>query len=462
MTRITRRNLLEASLGGLGSAVVASNAAARVPARPTAALRVGVVGVGLRGMAHMKALGYAENGNDVRAPEGVRIVAVCDTFKLHRLLAARVVGRAGEIPADYVDYREMLENEELDVVTIATPDFSHARIAIDAMRAGADVYVEKCMANTLAEALELRRVRAETGRIVQVGYQLHQDQMHRLAREYYQRGYIGEVHMVQSVLRRSGSQGGFLRSLARNGGPPREQIDWERFLMDAAPMREYEPERYFEWRKFWDYGTGISGDLLSHAADEAAMIMDLPAPTTCVSSGGLYHWKGNRETPDTFSASLEFPERDLQFNYSCVTSNSHTPQSMLLLGTEGTMAVSWKIEIFADRFSEKYAEAIESSQINPREPIVLIEDPAAARDQRAAPSELWLAGRGATWTTRGEQEFDTTFLHMDEFISSVRTREQPSASDESSFGSTLACHMATQSYLRERKVRWDAERELIV
>ena len=175
-----------------------------------------------------------------------------------------------------------------------------------------------------------------------------------------------------------------------------------------------------------------------------------------------YYWKGNRETPDTFSASFEFPERDLQLNYSCVTSNSYAPQSMLLLGTEGTMTVSWKLESFADRFSEKYGEQIEREQINPRNPIVSIEDPGAARAQQAAPSQLWLAGRGATSTTRGGQEFDTTFLHMNEFIDCVRTREQPSASDENSFVSPLACHMATQSYLREGLVRWDAERELIV
>lgn len=463
MAELSRRTLLEASAGGLGGALLGANASAQVaPRGEDEELRVGLVGNGLRGSRLLHSLGYPVEVEQVRRPANIRVVAVCDTFEDHRLDAAYRVERVDERPKAYIDYREMLAAEELDALVIATPDFSHAQIAMDAMRAGADVYVEKCMANTIQEALEMRRVRAETGRIIQVGYQLHQDEVHRLAAEYVQRGYIGEVRMAQCTLRRGGDQGGWLRDNARDGGPPREKIAWETFLAGIAPEVDYDPERYFEWRKFWDYGTGIAGDLLSHFVDEVAFMLELPAPTYGAASGGIYQWKGARETPDTFTCAFEYPDNDFQLNFCMTSNNSFPKQPVLLLGTEGTIAVSYKLEVYADRHSRKYERQIESGRFDPQRPILRFEDPAAARAQHAVPSQLWLAGRGATSTTRGGQEFDTSYLHLDEFLRCVRTREQPSANDSVAWGSTLACHLATQSYLQRRQVRWDEDAQAIV
>ena len=472
MPPLTRRTLLGAGARGLGllggaAAVGALPRAVTAPLpailrrRPRLdALQVGVIGIGNRGRGHLNSLGYAGKGarrdrqND--PIDGVEVVAVCDTFEDHLDLGVERVRDAGRTPARYVDYRKMLEREDLDAVVVATPDHAHAPIAIAAARAGCDVYVEKCMTNTIDEALELGRVLADTERILQCGYQLRQDGIHRQAREHVRRGYLGDVHMVEVVLRRSGNNAAWRKPIAENGGPPREKVHWEQFLMNA-PKREYDPERYFEWRRFWDYGTGIAGDILSHVLDAASMVLDLGIPSSAVAAGGIYHWKDGRETPDTYTSVLQYDDRDTAVSFNCTMSNAFQDQATLYLGSEATMRLTWKLQIFPDLNSEKYRRGLDSGKLKNTKPMIVIEDAAAGRMRSAAPSEAWLEGRGMTDTMRDGVEHDTTRLHHTEFFECVRARRQPSAGYPTALASTIGAHLSHLAYVGGRRVTWNAE-----
>ena len=468
MPNPSRRSLLAAaSVSGLAAAAGARPFPSLLRKRTVDdGLQIAIVGAGYRGVDHLEALGYPnlEAGTESFHEKiaNVELVAVCDTYDGNRERARAMVAAKGYDPRPYVDFREMLEKEDLDAIVVATPDFTHSLIVREAARAGVDAYVEKCMTNSIDEVFELERVLEETGRIVQVGYQMRQDEIHRVAREYVERGYIGDVHVVQAVLRRNGENAGWKRAETAHGGPPREQVHWDEFLAGEAPAVDYDPERYFEWRRFWDYGTGICGDLLSHSIDEMEIILGVGMPDRAVSSGGIYHWKDGRETPDTYSTVLEYPDRDLSFTYNCTMSNSHPKQAMTLLGTEGTIEVSWKLDVYPDLFSTKYEKQLRNGKIKHTQPMISIKDKAAARQLAAEPSQLWLAGRGATMTTRGGGEYDTTRLHWENFVDCVRSREEPAGSFRSSFSSTIASHMSTLAYRERREVRWDAEKRKVV
>ena len=462
---ITRRKFLGRTVqqaAGIAAISMTNTAPAvlRHP-RPNEVIRIGVVGTGKRGMDHLRALGYPAPGKAVGPGtlSDIEVVAVCDTYENNLLKAVTHVEAAGGKPASYSDHRVMLEKEDLDAVVIATSDHNHAPIAMDAARAGCDVLVEKCMANSAEEAVELGRVLEETGRILQVGYQLRQDRLHRLARDVINNGTLGKVHSVQLFFNRSGPEAAWNRTIPKDPNL-KDKIAWEQFLGNA-PDTAFDPHRFFEWRRYWDYSTGISGDLFSHALDAATLLMGLGIPTSGISSGGVYHWKDGRETPDTWSAILEYPDHDLSVSFLCSLSNQYPNHATRVLGNDASLELSTDLRVYPDRFSERYAEDLAAGKLKAREPMIELSDQNAKKITEAEASKLWLEGRGMTLTTRDGEQRSTTRLHYANLFDCMRTREQPDASYASSFRSTIGCHMCTTSYKEDRRVVWDAEAQEI-
>ena len=212
------------------------------------------------------------------------------------------------------------------------------------------------------------------------------------------------------------------------------------------------------WRCFWDYSTGISGDILSHAINALDKLVGVGVPSSVMASGGIYHWKDGRETPDQFNVVFEYPDDEISIVFQSCLQNSFPRMATRILGTDGAIELDWRLRVYPDRFSDKYAKRIESGTIGPLRAMIHIEDSAAGLAVTAAPSQLWLGGRGATLTTKEDGKVaDTTRLHHENFWSCIRTREQPAGCFANSVTSTIACHMATISYREGRRVGWDAE-----
>ena len=471
----SRRAFLRAGATGLAAASYPANAPAFLHLRNHRqdVIRVGIVGAGRRGQDHLWAMGYWDPNGPVRARkskqqphnrlEGVEVVAVCDTWDENRRIGLESVTKQGSPCAEYIDYRQMLENENLDAVLIATPDHMHQPISMAAIDAGCDVYVEKCMTNSVSEALALVAKLEKSDRILQAGFQHHQDHIFGLARNAIANGEIGKVHMVQTFMNRAGESGAWTFPQEKHGGPPRESIHWEAFLGGVAPDVEYTPQRYFGWRKFWDYSTGIAGDLFSHNLNAVNHLTGLGLPSSVSASGGIYYWKDGRETPDTYSCLMEFPDDDVSLTYQCILSNSYNGHMTRIMGEDGTIEVDWRLRIYADRFSKRYAEALQKGEIRADQPMVDVTDSAGGMVVNAAPSQLWLGGMGATLTTRADGEVrDTTRLHHENFWACVRSRKQPDANYKMAFPATIGAHMGTLSYREGRRVGWDAKKRAVI
>ena len=260
----------------------------RVRAPKSGPLKLGIIGVGGRG---------AEN---LAAVAGEDIVALCDVDAAH--LSAAAVGFPKA--AHFVDYREMIEEVELDAVVISTPDHTHAPATLSALRAGLDVYCEKPLAHTLEEARAVTLAARRYGAVTQMGTQIHAGDNYRRVVELIRAGAIGRVREAHCWVGKS--WGGGERSQDRPPVPA--GLDWKRWL-GTAPRRPYHPDYHpAGWRRFWDFGTGTLGDMGCHHLDLPFWALGLKRPQRV-------HAEGPPVSAETGPTSLRvrwiFPEVDL-------------------------------------------------------------------------------------------------------------------------------------------------------
>ena len=198
------------------------------PARPSANDQVQIVLIGAGGM------GMGDTRLALSLP-GVKLLAVCDIYD-GRLTRSKEIWGSGVQTTR--DYREILARKDVDAVIIATPDHWHARISIEAMEAGKDVYCEKPMVQSLDEGLKVIEAQKKTGRIFQVGSQYVSSLVYLKARDLIRAGAVGEVNMVEAWLDRNSAIGAWQYSIPPDASPA--TIDWDRFL-GKAPKRPFEP-----------------------------------------------------------------------------------------------------------------------------------------------------------------------------------------------------------------------------
>lgn len=255
---------------------------------------IGIIGCGSQGNAHIRNLqGLQKEG------ENIAVVAVCDVYQKRLDAAAE---RSGAKP--YRDYRELLRDPNLDAVFIVTPEHWHARQAIDAMEAGKDIYIEKPITRYLDEALDVYRTALQTKQVVQAGAQWTSDPRWEKAHELVQEGKLGKIVWAQTSYCRNSQKGEWNYPIDPDAKPG-VNLDWEMFL-GPAPKRPWDPERFFRWKKFWDYTGGIVTNLFPHVVHQIFQVVGAEFPTRVVATGGIFVHK-DREIPDTFHLMAEFP-----------------------------------------------------------------------------------------------------------------------------------------------------------
>src|SRR5947209_9697364 len=282
----SRREFLQVVAGAASAAptVLSAQRAGTAPAvAPADRIRVAIFGVGIRGRQDVRSA--------LRVP-GVELAAAADVYDGRLTLAKELWGSQVVTTRDY---REVLARPDVDAVIIATPDHWHTQMAVDAMKAGKHVYVEKPMVQELDEGPRLIDAARQTGRIVQVGSQHPSSIVYAKARELFRAGAIGELNLVEAWINRNSSMGAWQYSIPPDASP--QTIDWDRFLGNA-PKRPFEPVRLFRWRNYRDYGTGIAGDLFVHQFSGIHFVMDSIGPQRVCASGGTYFWKDGRDVPD--------------------------------------------------------------------------------------------------------------------------------------------------------------------
>jgi predicted dehydrogenase len=261
-------------------------------------LRIGVIGAGGMATNHMKALVKMRDGDNFT------IDSVCDVYTKRRDIAAQLTGGK---PVD--DYRTLLQNKDIDYVLIATPEHWHFQMAMDALDAGKHVYVEKPMTHTIEQSQKLVRKVQSTGRKLQVGVQGMSDESYAVANEHIKAGELGTIVLAQIDYSRN-YQGDFWAGKdypIDADAKPGVNLDWNAWL-GPAPKREWDPERYFRWRRYWDYSGGIASDLFIHRATRLLKAIGLTYPQYVVATGGKFEFKDSlAEIPDTFDVLADFP-----------------------------------------------------------------------------------------------------------------------------------------------------------
>ena len=303
-------------------------ASAEQPVRrlgPNDQIQIALIGAGIRGQQ--------DCASALEVPN-TKLVAVADCYD-GRLQHARE--KWGQNVAVTRDYKEVLARTDVDAVIIATPDHWHKQAAVDAMLAGKDVYLEKPMIHLYSDGPTIIETTRKTGRILQVGSQRVSNIIYAKAKELLGSGAIGKLNLVNAFWDRTSFMGAWSYTVPPDASPA--TCDWPRFLGSAAKI-PWNPERFFQWRKWADYGSGVAGDLFVHLFSGTHFITGSHGPTRAMATGGLRYWKDGRNVPDVLVAMFDYPE---QFNLTLRVNQmagGREAEGFLFTGSEGTMEIS--------------------------------------------------------------------------------------------------------------------------
>ncbi|MFA5244171.1 MAG: Gfo/Idh/MocA family oxidoreductase [Pedobacter sp.] len=285
-------------------------------------------------------MGTGDTNTALKVP-GIKLVAVCDLYD-GRLADAKQ--RWGQDIFTTRSYKELLSRNDIDAVIVATPDHWHQQISIDAMRAGKHVYCEKPMVHSIGEGPAVIKAQKETGKVFQVGSQGVSSLGNEKAKELLKDGAIGELNFAEGFWARHSPGGAWQYPIPADASV--ETVDWETFLGNTT-KRPFDSKRFFRWRNYRDYGTGMSGDLFVHLFSSLHFITDSYGPNKIYSSGGLRYWKDGREVPDVLLGIFDYPEQAKAhpaFNLSlrCNFVDGTSGNTILkLIGSEGAMDIGW-------------------------------------------------------------------------------------------------------------------------
>jgi len=366
-------------------------------------IQLGVIGVGDRG-THVMSL-FMKN------PE-VHVAAVCDIYGEH-------IDKARQKAVDaksFTDHRKLLEEKGIDAVLIATPDHWHSRIAIDALNAGKDVYVEKPLTRTIQEGPPVVKAARVNQRVCQVGMQQRSGKHYIEAkREYIDSGRLGKITLARTWWHGNGYH---LRKAPASLQQQPSNLDWAHFL-GPVRWRDYDPQQYYNWRAYLDFGGGQVTDLFTHWIDVVHMFMNQEVPKSAVAAGGVYAYKDGRTAPDTINVLLEYPG-EYTATFEATLAPAITGAAVEMCGTEGRLLI--------DR---------QHYEFHPK-------------------------GRGSEPTIVKAEPYDFTLDHVKNFLECMRTRQRPNGDVLIGHRSAQASHLGNLAYEQKRRLDFDPVREEIL
>lgn len=371
-------------------------------ARP---VRLGVIGSGGRGTFVMTVF---------QKDPALRVTAICDVFEpnLENALSKAPGAKA------YRDYRQLLDDPEVDAVLIATPEHWHHRHVLDAIAAGKDIYVEKPLCQTPEQGVELVRAEKASNRIIQTGMQRRSYDLYLEGRKIVAAGELGNIRMVRSWWLNN-----YVASkpaTAVNG-----KLDWEQWQGPVAKKRPLDADRFRNWRNYAEYAGGIVADQGAHVFDGIHLLMNASYPLAVTAAAGKPHREGF-DTPESVVVTAEYPEDFIgvfTINYAAMKYKSRNDQLNHLDGDAARMDIG-------------------------RETLQVFRQGA---EEVAAITKTSAKGFG-----------HATDLHVQNFLDCVRTRQRPTAPMELGFQAAIVTQMANLSLRTGRRIRWDAKAQKVI
>jgi predicted dehydrogenase len=427
---LSRRHFLKAAAGAGAAAIAAPSIASALGANEK--LRFALIGVGGdacgRGTDHLNHLMQLS-----RDPKwNLEVGMVCDIYDRHLANALRLASRdrpSGSVEA-VKEWEKVVEKKDIDCVVIAVPDHWHAPMAIGCMKGGKDVYLEKPMTHTIPEARDVYRTCTAEKRILQVGVQGTANGNIWGARELVQKGILGKVLWSQTSYPRNSREGEWNYPIKPDASPT--TLLWDRFI-GSAPKREYSGERFFRWRKFWDYSGGIATDLYYHRLAPLHIVLGPEFPRRAVAAGGVYVQKDGREVPDTLMITLEYASGHYIVLSSSMANDVGLP--VIIRGHEATLFF-------------KEGEDVE------------FDDKGVVKAQDLFRQEFRKAHGGDQVAVEPKPHAE----HMENFIACVRSRqlEDLNCGPRLGYQTMVGIGMGVEAFKSGKAVLWDAEKEELV
>jgi predicted dehydrogenase len=382
-------------------------------------VRLGVIGCGGRGVGDM---------NNFLALGNVDVTALCDVYGAQIDIARKTATTAVALE----DHRQLLDRKDVDAVLIAVPDHWHLPITVDALNAGKDVYVEKPLTLSIEEGPAIVKAARLNKRVCQVGMQQRSGKHYLQAKqEYFDTGKIGKITLVRTWWH--GNTYHLRRAPASLQTQPAD-MDWARFV-GPLTWRDYDPQQYYNWRAYLDYGGGQITDLFTHWIDVVHMFTGQDLPVAASAAGGIYHYKQDRTAPDTINVLLEYPA-PFTATFEATLAPGIKGEGIEFCGTEGRLWISrGRYEFY----------------------------PVPPSGTPAAPP----AGRGAG-TVAGPQPIVVQASgsldrdHMQNFLDCVVSRKLPNGDVLVGHRSAQASHLGNIAYLQKRRIQFDPVREQIL
>jgi predicted dehydrogenase len=400
-------------------------------------IHVALIGAGIQGQGDTKVA--------LQVP-GVKLVAVADCYD-GRLEHAKELW--GNDIFTTRDYNQILARKDVDAVIIATPDHWHKRAAIDAMRAGKDVYCEKPMIHLYADGPEMIEAARSTGRIIQIGSQRVSSIVYAKAKELLASGAIGKLNMVTARWDRNSAMGAWNYTVPLDAST--ETCDWPRFE-GTAPNIPFNAEHFFQWRKWKAYGSGVAGDLFVHLFSGTHFITGTNGPTRAMATGGLRFWNDGRDVPDVMLGLFDYNEGfNLSLRVNFVDGGEES-EGLIFTGSEGTMEIA--------------GNTVSVSRVpRPKEPGYTINTFTEAMQKRILteyrekypvthPSGSPAVGFETYAAPAG---YSDGYDHFKNFFASVRSRQPVVEDAVFGFRAAGAALLSNLSYERGTVVKWDPD-----
>ena len=409
-------------------------------------INIGVIGCGGRGSSDAQSFATFGQKNE----NSCQLLGVCDVYEKRK----RTQSEKHKVKG-YADYRELLNQRDIDAVVIATPDHWHGRMAMDAMDAGKDVYLEKPMVHTNEEARLLVAKVRETKRILQVGSQTTSADIWWKAKKAIADGMIGQMIESQGSYHRNSTGGEWNYAIDPKAGPDAsgdDHIDWNMWLgtqYKLAPKRDYDADRFFRFRKYWDYSLGIASDLFYHVIAPLNICWDEPQfPVKVMATGGTYvfklpNGKPDREVPDTFHLLAEYAKGHSLVLSSSMANDTHIPG--LIRGHEGTL-------IMVDH--GKFESMVPYITVKPQLTGGRIVD-GKLTGAKAIGGDAYTAKFGLSEIQIPVDQKDMMVAHMENFLGCMRTREKPHLDVETGARAVVVINLAAESYREGKTMYWD-------
>jgi predicted dehydrogenase len=447
----SRREFLGKTAATVAGVSLLTNAATRVKASTLRQTTAKVLGANDR-----INLGFIGNGmqfnvlldrgffNRKKTKNDIEFAAVSDVWQ-PRLDYAQ---KRTEAPKAYRDYREIIERKDIDAVVIVVPDHWHYKMTREALLAGKDVYLEKPMTYTIDQAADLHELVNKTGRMIQVGGSGVNTPLHWRVNEYIKAGKMGKVLWGLISYNRNTDTGMWdypIPGVGDDHWPDAEvsekNLDWKMWL-GPARKRPFSKERYFRWRKYWDYSGGNATDLLFHRLGAMSTMLGFDFPTRVVGAGGIYVQK-NREVPDTYMTVVEYPREYCINMISCMGNADSAPVS--IFGNWGTLQL----------VPEPRPATTETPSGQRRRPAQV----AVIKAERQFEKQFREANGGqAEVMLHGEPAQDL----VDNWLDCIRSRETPVYDVLKGYQVTVAINLGVQSYREGRALAFDpANRKLM-